>query len=77
VNSIKILKENEQVFEKASETLIEMKSNSLTEDEVNQKFRRYSDLLNTLGVIWKHVSSIEKGLLPTDSSGISTAGLTK
>jgi hypothetical protein len=44
VNCIKIMKENEQIFEKASATLIEMKSNSLTEDEVNQKCCRYSGL---------------------------------
>jgi hypothetical protein len=55
---------NAQIFEKASE-----KSNSLTKDEVNQKWRCYLDLLlNTLDAIWKYAPSIEKDLVPTDSN---------
>jgi hypothetical protein len=68
VNCIKIMKENEEIFEQASQILIEMKTSSLTEDEVRQKCSCYSSLLNTLDAIWKHVSSIEKGLLPTDAN---------
>ena len=50
----------------ASQALIELKSDNVSEEEILGKSRMYSELLNTLDSIWSNVCSIHTGLLPTD-----------
>jgi hypothetical protein len=66
VNCIKIMNNSDKIIESASQALIELKSDNVSEEEILGKSRMYSELLNTLDSIWSNVCSIHTGLLPTD-----------
>ena len=66
VNCIKIMNNSDKIIESASQALIELKSDDISEEEILGKSRMYSELLNTLDNIWSNVCSIHTGLLPSD-----------
>jgi hypothetical protein len=65
VNCIKIMNNSDKIIESASQALVDLKSDNVTEEEILKKSKMYSELLNTLDCIWSNVCSISTGLLPT------------
>jgi hypothetical protein len=63
------------IIEAASQVLVDLKMDNVTEEEILGKSKMYSVLLNTLDSIWSNVCSINTGLLPTDDDLIKLESL--
>ena len=60
------MKASDKLLASASEALLELRSDNISEEEVIRKCNEFSNLLNTLDSIWSNVCSVEEGLLPTE-----------